>query len=149
MAVPRQRNFQRARRSYIVFARAALKSGNVGGGVVVIDEATSRYVIPHFGWWSCCADPDAVSMKRPRKIHNLTVEMLRGKSVVSVLHRLETAVKYDKILVLDEGRVLDLGTPQEVISGCELFSAFRGKEDGGRYHQYLNGEFGMESLLRQ
>jgi len=57
--------------------------------------------------------------------------MLRGKSVVSVLHRLETAVKYDKILVLDEGRVLDFGTPQEVISRCELLSAFRGKEDGG------------------
>ena len=57
--------------------------------------------------------------------------MLRGKSVVSVLHRLETAVKYDKILVLDEGRVLDFGTPEEVISRCELFSDFRGKEDGG------------------
>jgi ABC-type multidrug transport system fused ATPase/permease subunit len=57
--------------------------------------------------------------------------MLRGKSVVSVLHRLETAVKYDKILVLDEGRILDFGTPEEVISRCELFSAFRGKENGG------------------
>jgi ATP-binding cassette subfamily C (CFTR/MRP) protein 1 len=57
--------------------------------------------------------------------------MLRGKSVVSVLHRLETAVKYDKILVLDEGRVLVFGTPEEVISRCELFSAFRSKEDGG------------------
>ena len=51
--------------------------------------------------------------------------------MVSVLHRLEKAVKYDKILVLDEGRVLDFGTPEEVISRCELFSAFRGKEDGG------------------
>ena len=51
--------------------------------------------------------------------------------MVSVLHRLETAVKYDKILVLDEGRVLDFGTPEEVISRCELFSAFGGKEDGG------------------
>jgi ATP-binding cassette subfamily C (CFTR/MRP) protein 1 len=49
------------------FARAVLKSQNVGGGVVVIDEATSRYVVPHFGWWTCCADPDAVSMKRLRR----------------------------------------------------------------------------------
>jgi ATP-binding cassette, subfamily C (CFTR/MRP), member 1 len=49
------------------FARAVLKSETVGGGVVVIDEATSRYVVPHFGWWTCCADPDTVSMKRPRR----------------------------------------------------------------------------------
>lgn len=65
-----------------------------------------------------------------RKIHDITVEMLKEKTVVSVLHRLETAVKYDKILVLDAGKVLDFGTPDEVIQRCELFSTFRGKENG-------------------
>ena len=51
--------------------------------------------------------------------------MLREKTVISVLHRLETAVKYDKILVLEEGKVGDFGTPVEVIQRCDLFSAFR------------------------
>jgi ATP-binding cassette, subfamily C (CFTR/MRP), member 1 len=55
--------------------------------------------------------------------------MLKEKTVISVLHRLETAVKYDKILVLEEGKVLDFGTPEEVIPRCELFSAFRGEEN--------------------
>ena len=58
--------------------------------------------------------------------------MLKEKTVVSVLHRLETAVKYDKILVLDEGKVLDFGRPEEVIRRCELFSAFRGKANRER-----------------
>jgi len=39
-------------------------------------------------------------------------------------------VKYDKILVLEEGKVGDFGTPVEVIQRCDLFSAFRGKENG-------------------
>jgi len=56
--------------------------------------------------------------------------MLREKTVVSVLHRLETAVKYDKILVLEEGKVGDFGTSAEVTQRCDLFSAFRGKENG-------------------
>jgi ABC-type multidrug transport system fused ATPase/permease subunit len=57
--------------------------------------------------------------------------MLKEKTVVSVLHRLETAVKYDKILVLEEGKILDFGTPMDVVQRCELFSAFRQEENGG------------------
>jgi ATP-binding cassette subfamily C (CFTR/MRP) protein 1 len=57
--------------------------------------------------------------------------MLKEKTVVSVLHRLETAVKYDKILVLDEGKVVDFGTPDAVIQRCELFGAFRRQGNGG------------------
>lgn len=53
--------------------------------------------------------------------------MMKEKTIVSVLHRLETAVKYDKILVLDAGKVLDFGTPDEVIQRCDLFSAFRSR----------------------
>lgn len=73
---------------------------------------------------------NSVDEATERKIHDLTVEMLKEKTVVSVLHRLETAVKYNKILVLDAGKILDFGTPDEVIQRCELFSAFRGKENG-------------------
>lgn len=66
--------------------------------------------------------------------------MLKEKTVVSVLHRLETAVKYDKILVLDEGKVLDFGTPDAVIERCELFSAFRTneKEENGEIVEWPN-----------
>ncbi len=72
---------------------------------------------------------NSVDEATERKIHDLTVEMLKEKTVVSVLHRLETAVKYDKILVLDKGKVLDFGTPEEVIQRCDLFSAFRGEDN--------------------
>ncbi len=71
----------------------------------------------------------SVDESTERKVHTLIVTMLKEKPVFSVLHRLETAVKYDKILVLDEGQVLDYGTPGAVIQRCELFSAFRGRED--------------------
>ena len=77
------------------------------------------------------ADWCSVDEATERKIHDLTVDMLREKTVVSVLHRLETAVKYDKILVLDDGRVLDFGSADEVVQRCELFSGFRNQETRG------------------
>lgn len=43
-------------------------------------------------------------------------------TVVSVLHRLETAMRYDRIVVLEKGRVDHIGTPSEVMGSAEIFS---------------------------
>lgn len=40
------------------------------------------------------------------RIMRLFAEKLKGKTVASVLHRLETALQYDKILTREDGRVL-------------------------------------------
>ena len=52
-------------------------------------------------------------------------ENLRGKTIISVLHRLEAALEHDRILVLEKGRVAHFGTPAEVIEASELFSPYR------------------------
>lgn len=56
----------------------------------------------------------------------LISERLRGKTVISVLHRLEAALEYDRILVLEKGHVTSFGTPEEVVRDAELFSSFKG-----------------------
>jgi ATP-binding cassette, subfamily C (CFTR/MRP), member 1 len=55
----------------------------------------------------------------------LMADKLRGKTIISVLHRLEVALLYDRILVLENGRVAHFGTPDEVIRESGLFSSFR------------------------
>ena len=43
-----------------------------------------------------------------------------GKSIVFITHFMEEAVNADKVLVVDNGRILTKGTPQEVFSQSEL-----------------------------
>ncbi|TGO16824.1 hypothetical protein BTUL_0024g00700 [Botrytis tulipae] len=78
------------------------------GGVVLLDEATS-----------------SIDVATERKIMNVVAKSLQGKTVISVLHRLEAAVEFDKILVLEKGEVAHFGSPEEVIRDSDLFSSFR------------------------
>ena len=55
----------------------------------------------------------------------LIARKLWGKTVISVLHRLETALGYDRIVVLENGGVAHIGTPNEVLRDSELFSSMR------------------------
>ncbi|THV51237.1 hypothetical protein BGAL_0118g00200 [Botrytis galanthina] len=65
-------------------------------GVVLLDEATS-----------------SIDITTERKIMNVVTKRLQGKTVISVLHRLEAAVEFDKILVLEKGEVAHFGPPEE------------------------------------
>ncbi|TGO56427.1 hypothetical protein BOTNAR_0223g00070 [Botryotinia narcissicola] len=78
------------------------------GGVVLLDEATS-----------------SIDVATERKIMNVVAKRLQGKTVISVLHRLEAAIEFDKILVLEKGEVAHFGPPEEVIRDSDLFSSFR------------------------
>ncbi|KAF7880654.1 uncharacterized protein EAF02_007500 [Botrytis sinoallii] len=78
------------------------------GGVVLLDEATS-----------------SIDVDTERKIMNIVAKRLQGKTVISVLHRLEAAVEFDKILILEKGEVAHFGPPEEVIRDSDLFSSFR------------------------
>ena len=50
---------------------------------------------------------------------------LQGKTIISVLHRLEEALEYDRILVLEKGKVTHFDTPEEIVRSSVLFSSFR------------------------
>ncbi|KAI0109014.1 putative ATP-binding cassette transporter [Nemania sp. FL0031] len=91
-----------------VLARTILQAGNKSGGMVLLDEVTS-----------------SIDTKTEQRIMKLMANKLRGKTIISVLHRLEVALLYDRILVLENGRVAHFGTPDEVIRESELFSSFR------------------------
>ncbi|KAI3332296.1 putative ATP-binding cassette transporter [Xylariaceae sp. AK1471] len=91
-----------------VLARTILQAGGRPGGVVLLDEATS-----------------SIDMATEKKIMALIAEKLQGKTIISVLHRLEVALEYDRVVVLENGRVSHFGTPMEVLRDSELFSSLR------------------------
>ncbi|KAI0459697.1 putative ATP-binding cassette transporter [Xylaria acuta] len=101
-------NFSVGEAQLFVLARTILQAGGQPGGVVLLDEATS-----------------SIDVATEKKIMNLIVDKLQGKTIMSVLHRLETALEYDRIVVLENGRVAQFGTPTEVLRESELFSTMR------------------------
>ena len=85
----------------IALARAILKDAPI----VVLDEATAF------------ADPESEVL-----IQKAFAQLTKGRTVIMIAHRLSTVVGADKILVLDQGRVVEQGTHQELTAAGGLYA---------------------------
>lgn len=72
--------------------------GGGGGGILVLDEATS-----------------AVDAATERLMVDVVGVAFAGCTVLAVAHRLESVRGFDKVLVLDQGALVRVGTPDELI----------------------------------
>ncbi|PLW72225.1 ATP-binding cassette domain-containing protein [Streptomyces sp. SCUT-3] len=88
-------------RQLVAFARALLADPSV----LVLDEATSSLDVP---------GEQAVQ----RAMHTA----LRGRTAVIVAHRLSTVEIADRVLVMEAGRIVEDGTPAELIGGTGRFA---------------------------
>lgn len=84
----------------IVLARAILK----GAPIVVLDEATAF------------ADPENEHLIRQAFAH-----LTRGKTVLMIAHRLTTVQDADNIVVVDNGRIAEQGTHQQLMEQGALY----------------------------
>lgn len=89
-------NLSQGQRQLLCLARAMLKSPTV----LVMDEATA-----------------SIDYATDSKIQE-TIRELTG-TVITIAHRLQTIVDYDKVLVLDKGQVVEYAHPWELISNEE------------------------------
>ena len=84
----------------IVLARAILKDAPI----VVLDEATAF------------ADPENEHLIRQAFAH-----LTRGKTVLMIAHRLTTVQDADNIVVVDNGRIAEQGTHQQLMEQATLY----------------------------
>ena len=89
-------------RQRISIARAMLKAAPI----VILDEATAY------------TDPENEALIQ-RSVSKLT----EGKTLIVIAHRLSTIIDADKIFVIEDGRIHDSGTHEELLSREGLYSA--------------------------
>lgn len=87
-------------RQRISIARAILKDAPV----VILDEATA-----------------SMDAENENLVQQALSVLLRGKTVLVIAHRIRTIANVDKVVVLDQGRVAEMGTPEELLQQKGLF----------------------------
>jgi len=99
-------NLSAGTRQLVTLARAICRRSRI----LLLDEATA----------STDYATDAV-------IQTCLRSRFSGSTILTIAHRLETVIDYDRLLVMSEGRVAECGTPTELLSeDASLFSALVG-----------------------
>lgn len=88
-------------RQRISIARALLKDAPI----VLLDEATA-----------------SLDVENETRIQAAIAELVRDKTVLIIAHRMRTVANADKVIVLENGRVAETGTPEELKRRNGLFA---------------------------
>ncbi|MCD7947905.1 MAG: ABC transporter ATP-binding protein/permease [Oscillospiraceae bacterium] len=90
-------------RQRISIARALLKNAPI----IILDEATAN------------VDPENEAL-----LQEAIVALTHGKTIIMIAHRLKTVQHADQILVMDQGRIVQRGTHDELLKEGGLYAAF-------------------------
>jgi ATP-binding cassette subfamily B protein len=88
-------------RQRISIARALLKDAPI----VLLDEATA-----------------SLDVENETKIQTAISELVKSKTVIIIAHRMRTVANADKIVVLENGKVIESGSPEELKKQNAIFS---------------------------
>jgi ATP-binding cassette subfamily B protein len=97
-------------RQRVAIARAILKNAPI----LVLDEATA-----------------SLDSESEVAIQKALHELMQGKTVIAIAHRLSTLREMDRIIVLDRGQIVEEGTHQELLDRGGIYSELWRHQAGG------------------
>ena len=97
-------------RQRIAIARVMLKNAPI----LVLDEATS-----------------ALDSEVELAIQHHLSQLMEGKTVIAIAHRLSTIAAMDRLIVLDQGRVVETGTHQALLAQDGIYAKLWAHQSGG------------------
>jgi len=97
-------------RQRIALARVILKNAPI----LLLDEATS-----------------ALDSEVEAAIQTTLYGMMEGKTVIAIAHRLSTIARMDRIIVMDNGQIVEDGTHDSLLANGRLYAGFWERQSGG------------------
>jgi ATP-binding cassette subfamily B protein len=94
-------------RQRLAIARAFL----MDAPIVLLDEATS-----------------ALDTESEQSIQEALARLFRGRTVIAIAHRLSTLDSFDRIVVLDRGRIVEDGPPRGLLQTKGIYSRMYGRQ---------------------
>ncbi len=97
-------------RQRIAIARVLLKDAPI----LILDEATS-----------------ALDSEVEAAIQEQLVNLMDGKTVIAIAHRLSTIAAMDRLIVMDQGRIVEEGSHDELLESGGLYASLWARQSGG------------------
>ena len=97
-------------RQRIAIARVLLKDAPI----LVLDEATS-----------------ALDSEVEASIQQSLYKLMEGKTVIAIAHRLSTIAAMDRLIVFDEGKIIEQGTHHQLLEKNGVYTKLWGHQSGG------------------
>ncbi|HRD78656.1 MAG TPA: ABC transporter ATP-binding protein, partial [Hyphomicrobiaceae bacterium] len=91
-------------------ARVVLKNAPI----LVLDEATS-----------------ALDSEAEAAIQEQLFNLMTGKTVIAIAHRLSTIAAMDRLVIMDEGRIVEEGSHDELLRRGGLYAGLWARQSGG------------------
>ncbi len=88
-------------------ARAVLKDSPI----ILLDEATS-----------------SLDAESEEKVQNAIINLTKNKTTLVIAHRLSTIIRADKIIVLNQGKIVDTGTHDELLKNSMIYKNLYSKQ---------------------
>ena len=103
-------NLSGGQRQRIAIARVLLKNGPL----LVLDEATS-----------------ALDSGVEAEIQEKLSDLMKGKTVIAIAHRLSTIAAMDRLIILNEGRIVEEGTHDQLVKADGDYAKLWARQSGG------------------